>query len=294
MEQIPFDSRAEAMIAIAGPAANLALVAALAPAALLFGVISGFSTFHDYARTVFAPSLPGLFTTLIYANLLIIVFNLLPAFPMDGGRIFRAGLSAFMGRETATRVAALVGEGFAVVLFLVGIFVVQSVILALLALFILVVAYAEDRAVRIESAMRRLRVGQFALWDMGGIAPNQPLATALRGGPRDIAVTEDGRVVGMLWRNRLLVELSQTGTGRTVADAMEKDVLCVDADTPIYDVQRIMDERNLWAVPVTEAGLYRGVFTGDRFLHIYSQLAPDPTQMLRDVLARGLSARVRA
>ena len=293
MEQMPVDPRAEAMIAIAGPAANLALVAALAPMVLLAGVINGFSSFRDYARTVFEPSWPGLMTTLIYANLLIIVFNLLPAFPMDGGRIFRASLTAFMGREAATRIAALVGEAFAIMLFVFSVFVAQSVILALLALFVLVVAYAEDRAVKVESAMRRLRVGQFALWDMGGISPDQPLATALRGGPRDIAVTEDGRVVGMLWRNRLLAELARGPNGRTVADAMETHVLSVDADMPIYDVQRVMDEHSLWAVPVTESGLYRGVFTGDRFLHIYGQLAPDPTRVVRDVLSRSLAARLR-
>ena len=71
-------------------------------------------------------------------------------------------------------------------------------ILVLLSVFAMIVAYGEDRAVRVESAMRRMRVGQFALWDMGGIAPDQPLATALRGGLRDIAVTSNGRVIGML------------------------------------------------------------------------------------------------
>ena len=100
---------------------------------------------------------------------------------------------------------------FGLVLLLFSIFVAQSVILALLAIFVMVVAYAEDRAVRVESAMRRLRVGQFALWDMGGLSPDQPLTYALRGGPRDVAVTVDGRVVGMLWRNELLAELGRAG-----------------------------------------------------------------------------------
>lgn len=294
MEQLPGESRAEMLIALAGPAANLALVTALTPVVLFIGVISGFASLEDYALTVFSPSLAGLFTTLLYANVLIIVFNMLPAFPMDGGRVFRAALSPVVGRDAATRVAVVVGEVFAATLLVFSLFVIQSIILALLALFIMVVAYAEDRAVRVESAMRRLRVGQFALWDMGGIAPDQPLANALRGGPRDIAVTENGRVVGMLWRNSLLAELGKTASGRTVADVMERSPPTVDADLPLYDVQRLMSEEDRSAVPVTEAGMYRGVFTRDRFLHVYRQVTPDPLRAVREVVDRVAVERLRA
>jgi Zn-dependent protease len=294
MEQLPGESRAEMLIALAGPAANLALVTALTPIVLFIGVVSGFASLEDYALTVFSPSLAGLFTTLLYANVLIILFNMLPAFPMDGGRVFRAALSPVVGRDAATRVAVVVGEVFAATLLVFSLFVIQSIILALLALFIMVVAYAEDRAVRVESAMRRLRVGQFALWDMGGIAPDQPLANALRGGPRDIAVTENGRVVGMLWRNSLLSELGKTASGRTVADVMERTPPTVDVDLPLYDVQRLMSEEDRSAVPVTEAGMYRGVFTRDRFLHVYRQVTPDPLRAMREAVDRVAVERMRA
>lgn len=293
IEQLPGDARAEMLIALAGPAANLALATALTPVVLLAGVVSGFASLEEYALTVFNPSLAGLFTTLLYANVLIILFNMLPAFPMDGGRVFRAALSPVAGRDAATRIAVIVGEVFAAALLVFSLFVIQSIILALLALFIMVVAYAEDRAVRVESAMRRLRVGQFALWDMGGIAPGQPLANALRGGPRDIAVTHDGRVVGMLWRNSLLAELSRTGAGRTVADVMERSPRTVDIDMQIYEVQRLMIEEELAAVPVTEDGMYRGVFTRDRFLHVYRQVTPDPWRMVRGVVDRRRLERMR-
>jgi Zn-dependent protease len=294
MEQLPGESRTEVLIALAGPAANLALVTALTPVVLLIGVASGFASLEDYALTMFSPSLAGLFTTLLYANVLIILFNMLPAFPMDGGRVFRAALSPVAGREAATRVAVVVGEVFAATLLVFSLFVIQSVILALLALFIMVVAYAEDRAVRVESAMRRLRVGQFALWDMGGIAPGQPLTNALRGGPRDIAVTENGRVVGMLWRNSLLAELGKTASGRTVADVMERAPLTVDIDLPLFDVQRLMSDEERSAVPVVEAGMYRGVFTRDRFLHVYRQVTPDPLRVVRGLIDRGPLERSRA
>jgi Zn-dependent protease len=294
MEQLPVEPRSEMLIALAGPAANVALIAALAPIILFVGIVKGFSSLADYALTIFNPTPTGLLTTLLYANLLIVAFNMLPAFPMDGGRVFRAILTAVVGRDMATRVAVVAGEVFAGLLLLFSLFVAQSVILALLALFIMVIAYAEDRAVRVESALRRLRVGQFALWDGGGIEPRQPLAQALRGGPRDIVVTEGGRVVGMLWRNHLLAELPKAASGLTVADVMEKGDLTVDADMTVYDVRQLMDEHERWAVPVAEAGTYRGIFTADRLLHIYRQLTPDPIRALLDLVSRRPIARLRS
>jgi Zn-dependent protease len=293
MEQLPVDPRVEIAIALAGPAANLALVSALLPVAILIGVASGFSSLEHYALSVFQPSFAGLATTLLYANLLIIVSNLVPAFPMDGGRVLRASLSTMWGRETATRVAMILGELLAILLLIFAVFILQNVIVALLAVFVMVVAYAEDRAVRVESALRRMRVGQFALWDMGGISPEQPLAYALRGGPRDLAVTQGGRVVGMLWRNQVLAELSRAPSSKTVGEVMEPNVAAVDADTTVFDVQLMMIEQNRWAVPVTESGLYRGLFTGDRVLHIYRQLSPDPLSVIKAVLNRGPLAGLR-
>jgi Zn-dependent protease len=293
MDQMPGDPRSEIMIALAGPAVNVALVIALAPVVLLIGIMRGFASLEDYALTVFSPSVAGLLTTLLYANLLIVVFNLLPAFPMDGGRVLRAGLTPMLGRERATRMAATIGYTLAGVTFLLDVVVVHSVVLALLSLFIAVMAYAEDRAVRVESTLRRLPVGQFALWDMGGIAPDLPLTYALRGGPRDIVVTHEGKVLGMLWRNRLLAELG-AASGRTVGEVMDQNIPVVDVDTPIYDVHRLMTEQNRWAVPVTEQGQYRGVFTADRFLHLYRQLSPDPVKTVREFAVRTAVERARA
>jgi Zn-dependent protease len=293
MDQMPGDPRSEIMIALAGPAVNVALVIALAPVVLLIGIMRGFASLEDYALTVFSPSVAGLLTTLLYANLLIVLFNLLPAFPMDGGRVLRAGLTPMLGRERATRMAATIGYTLAGVTFLLDVVVVHSVVLALLSLFIAVMAYAEDRAVRVESTLRRLPVGQFALWDMGGIAPDLPLTYALRGGPRDIVVTHEGKVLGMLWRNRLLAELG-AASGRTVGEVMDQNIPVVDVDTPIYDVHRLMSEQNRWAVPVTEQGQYRGVFTADRFLHLYRQLSPDPVKTVREFAVRSAVERARA
>lgn len=206
-------------------------------------------------------------------NLGLMVFNLLPAFPLDGGRILRAALTGVAGRQRATSIAAQIGVVIAVVMIALGIWQ-REFLLPMLGVFIIFAARAEARLVRVESQMRSLKVGQYAMWDMGGISPNDPLTFALRGGARDLVVTDKGRVVGMLWRAQLLDGLQGGVAGRTVADVMDRSIHVADVDDSIYDVQQHMNRTQRWAIPVTEDGLYRGIFTADRFVNLYRQIAP--------------------
>jgi len=270
IEQMPMKPRSELMITIAGPAVNVAIAAALLPPLFLYSIVKGYS-FGDLVSYLDDVALSGLLIYLLFANIMIVIFNLLPAFPMDGGRLLRAGLSHLIGRDRATAIAVGLGFGFALVMATLGAWYGQ-ITLPLVAIFILVAAYGEGKAVRLESAMRRLRVGQFALWDSGGISSNVSLATALRGGPRDLVVTDDGQVVGMLWRQDVLTALNGGVSGRTVSDLMDPEFFAVDIDDSVYDVQREMQATNVWAVPVTDNGHYRGIFTVDRFVHVYRYL----------------------
>ena len=274
LDHFPARPKTEIMIALAGPAVNLALMVALAPIIVLYGVIQGLPWPRGYIELLLEPSIAGLLASLFLANVMLAGFNLLPVFPMDGGRIFRAVLSRIVGREAGTRTAVLIGQVLAAAMAVIALFWLQNYTVPLVALFIIIVAHAEGRAVRVEAAMRRMRVGQFALWDMGGVAPGQPLTYALRGGPRDVVVTDQGRVVGMLWRNSVLSALRGGVDGQTVADVMDVNVVTADVDDSVYDVQKSMSLLSRWAVPVVEDGQYRGIFTADRFVHLYRQLSP--------------------
>lgn len=273
IEQTPVNPRMELLIALAGPALNLAIFVALLPILLLIGVTFGVHALIP-SGTVFGEMTFGsLVAYVAVTNLFLLVFNLLPAFPMDGGRVLRAALSSSIGRERATSIAVGIGTGLAIVMIISG-FWQRSLVLPVMGIFVIVAAQAEGRVARVESAMRKLRVGQFALWDMGGISPDRPLTFALRGGPRDIVVTENGYVMGMLWRSQLLDGL-QGGTGSlTVGEIMDSAIQVADVADSVYDVQQQMSSSNRWAVPVTEDGLYRGIFTADRFVHLYRQIAP--------------------
>lgn len=270
IEQMPMRPRSEFMITIAGPAVNVAIAAALLPPLFLYGVVNGYG-FGDFLNYFDDIALSGLLIYLFFANVMIVLFNLLPAFPMDGGRLLRAGLTTLIGRDRATAIAVMLGVVAALIMAIGGIWIGEFT-LPLIGLFIIIAAYGEGKAVRLESAMRRLRVGQFALWDSGGIPAHVGLTAALRGGPRDMVVTEDGQVVGMLWRHDVLMALNGGAGSRTVSDLMETDFCAVDIDDSVYDVQRQMHSTNQWAVAVTDNGHYRGIFTVDRFVHVYRYL----------------------
>lgn len=268
LDHVPNGARREAMISLAGPAANVALIAALLPWLLAYGAARSFSSVGQYLDLLDDVSIGGLLMSFVFVNFALVVFNLAPVFPLDGGRILRAALTAFIGRDRATRIAVTVGQALSVVIGIAGI-LAGDFMLPLMALFAIFAAYGEGRAVRLEAALQRLRVGQFALWDSGGIAPDRPLRYAMTGGPRDMAVTDGGQVIGMIWRRQVLSDSSGGGSDLTIGEVMDTGLVMVDVNDSVYEVQQLMRETGRWAVPVVEDGFYRGIFTTDRFIHVY-------------------------
>lgn len=273
IEQASNSSRDELFIAVSGPAANLAIFMLLLPWVLLIAVVSGPESLFAAGDRFRELNLTTMVAAVAVLNFAMMLFNLLPAFPLDGGRILRAFLSNHMSRRRATTIAGRIGIAFAVALIGIGV-AWRDPLWPLLGLFILWAGFHESRIVRIEDQMQSLQVGSYALWDDGGISPEVPLSYALRGGPSDMVVTQRGRVVGMLWRHDLLEHLEGGVGGRIVADYMEDPAYVADVSESLWDVQRVMIERNTRAIPVTEKGLYRGVFSADRFLNLYRQIAP--------------------
>lgn len=273
VEQASSTPRDELFIALAGPAVNLAIFVFLLPWTLLIAVVSGPESIFAAGERFRDLNVGSMVAAVTVLNLAMMIFNLIPAFPLDGGRVLRAYLSTKMDRRQATSIAGRVGLGIAILLILIGL-LTRDWLWPFLGLFILWAGFHESRIVRIEDQMQNMHVGSYALWDDGGISPEVPLSYATRGGTRDMVVTQRGRVVGMLWQTRLLEHLDGGVGGRIVADIMEDPLYIADVSEPLWDVQRHMNELNTRAIPVTEKGLYRGVFSTDRFLNLYRQIAP--------------------
>ena len=281
VEHTPLPPRAEMAIALAGPVMNILIAAALTPLVILIAAARQFD--HPLSVVLYADDISpaGFLLYLWIANLLLAIFNLIPAFPMDGGRVLRAGIALFRGRLAATRIAVGIGYIFAVLLTIVGLWA-GDFLMPLVSVFILVAAHTETRHVEMESALRALPVGQFALWEAGGVRPDEPLAQAMRGGPRDVSVTQDGVVVGMLWRNELLKHLNGAHRELLVRDVMDRRFNAVEATDSVFDVHLWLTSTSRPAVPVVEQGQYRGIFTLERLAHVHAHLGGRAGRRRRD------------
>lgn len=152
MDRIPTRPRDEFQVAIAGPAVSF------------FLALSGWGAADLFTRMGLTyPSLA--FSLLGGVNLMLVLFNLLPSFPMDGGRIFRAWLTPKLGRLMATQIAAKVGRFMAILFGIAALFYYQSIFLFLIAIFIYQAAGAEYRIVRIQEASRKESFGPWASTD---------------------------------------------------------------------------------------------------------------------------------
>ncbi len=223
LERMPERPEQELVVALAGPAVNVVLAAAI------FGglyVGNQINSSQDLIRI--NQSFLG---QMFWVNVMLAVFNMLPAFPMDGGRVLRAFLAMNMDYARATRIAAGIGQAMALLLGFVGLFL--NPMLVFVALFVWMGAAQESGTVQIRSALAGLPIKQAMITDFRVLAPDDPLETAaeyvLSGFQQDFPVIDgDDRVVGILTRRNLIEGLAKLGGDRPVAEIMTQDFLTAD------------------------------------------------------------------
>lgn len=258
LERIPDEPRQELFIALAGPAVTLAL------AALLYLVLRVGGGEADVLRLSESQSF---LAQLVTVNVYLLLFNLIPAFPMDGGRVLRALLASRMGLLRGTRVAASLGQMLAVVGGLYGL-TRPAPLLVLVAFFIFLGANAEASAVETRAAGEGLQVRQMMVTDFRTVpihaTLNQAVDLLLSGEQREFPVLDNlGRTEGLLTRDNLIRGLTQRGAESTVAEVMTPDVPSV---SPALGFQEALDRlrsSRLPALPVIDAGVLVGLLTLD-------------------------------
>jgi CBS domain-containing protein len=220
-------------------------------ALVLWVVLALMGTRHDPGMLGQArmPLLPGL----LYVNMYLLVFNLIPAFPMDGGRVLRAILAKRKGMLVGTRIAARIGQGFAILLGLLGLY--GSPILVLIAGFIFLGAQAEAAAVESRVAGRGLRAAQMMVTDFRILRVHATLREAadalVAGEQRDFPVVDNlGRLEGMLTRDHLIQGLTRHGPDSPVSSAMAAIPSAVDAELPFDAALTLLRQSGLSALPV--------------------------------------------
>jgi Zn-dependent protease/CBS domain-containing protein len=255
LERTPDNPHHELLIAIAGPAVNLVLAALLAIGMASSGELPDLSWLRLGETT--------LLETLLSVNILLAGFNLLPAFPMDGGRAIRALLSMRMDRVRATNIAAFLGEGMALIFIVLGLF--SNTFLIFIGIFVWLGAAAEASATQQQSALAGVLVRDAMITRLQTLRPEQPLADAvnhvLAGFQEDFPVIENGRLVGMLTRENMLRGLAEQGSNTTVAHAMQDRFETTSPTEPLSPAFARLMEHRLQTLPVLEMGRLVGVLT---------------------------------
>jgi len=276
LERIPDDPRQEVWVSLAGPAVNVVIAAALYAWLLLSQTLRPFS----------ALTMAGgpFLERLLLVNVSLAVFNLLPAFPMDGGRVLRALLAMRMDYVRATQVAAHVGQAMALGFGLLGLF--TNPFLVFIALFVWIGAAQEASLVQMRTGLSGIPVSRAMLTDFHSVAPDDPaqrvLDLILAGSQQDFPVVDggqQGRLAGVLLRSDVLKALAQRASDWRVRDVMRREFEVVDAADMLDTAFARLQSCNCHTLPVTSRGTLVGLLTMENvgeFLLIQSALGRSP------------------
>jgi Zn-dependent protease len=255
IEEIPQDPRQELIIALVGPLTSFAL-------ALVF-LILGQAMGQTLERGRLTFDREHVLMSLFALNLILGSFNLIPAFPMDGGRILRGFLANRMSLIRATRVAAGIGQTAAIVMFFVGIF--YNWWLALIAIFIYIGAEGEERSTEMRVALSEVPARRAMLTDVEPVHPDQTLKEMLEKichlTQDDFPVIDQGKLIGLITKTDILSALKERDEDAPVKDFMRKEFAVAEIDTPLSELFDVMNRKNIPAIPVMHGMNLVGLIT---------------------------------
>jgi Zn-dependent protease len=246
LERMPAEPRHELWVALAGPAVSVALA----------GILYGWPV---RSRGPFVESL-------FLANLSLALFNLIPAFPMDGGRVLRALLAGRVPYPKLTQMAASTGQGLALALGLIGLF--TNPVLVFVGWLVWIGASQEAGAAQIRSALSGIPARAAMLTEFQELWCGDTLADAVRlaleGSQHDFPVVEQGHVKGVLTRNDLLVALAAHGQDHPVSAVMRREFMVAEATEMLDLVFQRLRWCNCHTMPVLQDGRLTGLITMEK------------------------------
>jgi Zn-dependent protease/CBS domain-containing protein len=270
LERIPSKPAQEFWVAVAGPATSAAI------AVVLFVVAVSAAAFQPVPAVGVAEG--PMVERLMLVNILLAVFNMLPAFPMDGGRVLRALLAMRFDYAWATHIAAAVGQGLALLFGIIGLF--YNPFLVFIALFVWIGASQESGMAQMKAAIGGVPVAAAMRTDIAAVAPGDSLARArdlvLHHGQHDTPVVSGGRVVGVLTRQDLLRGLAADPQA-AVGDHMHRTFETADVSEMLDAALARLQTCECQALPVVDQGRLVGLINMEaigEFLRLHAALRP--------------------
>jgi Zn-dependent protease/CBS domain-containing protein len=254
LESMPEKPKEELVVAFAGPAVNMLIVIVLIPLIFLSGGMGAIESLKNVGQSNFLIMLAAV-------NLSLAIFNLIPAFPMDGGRIFRALLAFKFDRAKATRIAATVGQILAVGFMIGGFY--GDPFLIFIGLFIFFGAQSESRYAQAQSILKKATLRQILIKQppmmSGTLSIREAAQQLLTTQNKDFLVIADNNPVGTIGREQIIRAIAEVGENATVSEAMDKELLLLDANVSIELAWQEFQVKNKQLALVTENNQLIGV-----------------------------------
>jgi Zn-dependent protease/predicted transcriptional regulator len=260
LEKMPDRPRDEFWVALAGPAVNVVIAGVLLVGVLIFG--------GGWSGLVWDLEEAGFVESLILINTAMILFNLLPAFPMDGGRVLRAMLASRMDFVRATQIAARLGRVMAVLFVVVGVFWLKNPFLFFIALVVWFGAGQEANYAILKSQLKGITVKQAMITEFHQATPEDSLGKiaewVLAGTQTDYPIVNDsGQVIGILGTNELFEALKRHDLWTSVRDVMKRDFVALESSFLLEPALNLYQRYPHNMIPVVENGVLTGMLTMD-------------------------------
>jgi Zn-dependent protease len=280
LERMPEKPVQELVVALAGPAVNVLLAAILLPVVVALSVIQNTPLSLNLATQ---SGLLGLLTFLLSANVSLAVFNMLPAFPLDGGRVLRAGLGFLTDYPRATQIAAGVGRVLAVALGLPAV-VMGQFWLAIIAMFIFFAGKQEAQAVATRAVLRQGRAGQAIVAHTVALAPEATVgqAASMMMGiyEPDLVVLDphSGQLLGVASRSRILQALRQGQWYQRITDIMQhaQHIPVVAITATLDEVQDKLGQTSGQVAAVYDGFKFKGLISMNDVYRVFKILSQRP------------------
>lgn len=254
LESMPEKPGEELVVALAGPVVNILIVLAFIPIVHFTGMIPDMSQLASISSANFLYAF-------VSVNMMLAVFNMIPAFPMDGGRVLRALLSYRFERHIATRIAATIGQLLAIGFVFIGF--LYNPFLIFIGFFIFLGAQAEAEYTQVRSTLKGFTVNDVLMKKYSVIDVNDTLRTAVQklldSQCKNFMVLESSRPAGTLSREEIIKALSTQGESALVHQVMNKDMLVLHPGMPLEDALQKMQLQKKELTPVMDNHHFLGV-----------------------------------
>ena len=277
LERMPEKPMQELVVALAGPLVNVVL------ALLLLPVVTSLAALQSVElsiRLITQPGVLGLLTFLLWANITLVIFNMIPAFPLDGGRVLRAALGFFASYQKATSIAVNVGRLFAVAIAIYGIYDGQ-IFLTVISFFIFVVGGQEGQAVAVRSILRNVQVRQALKSNSIALSPyatvGQVASMMINNPQRNYAVLDpvNGQLLGVTTSDGVSEAMQRGQWHWRITEIMQqaKHIPTIALTASLEEVQEILSEASDQVVAVYDGLNFRGLITANDIYRAFRLLS---------------------